>query len=349
MIRIKNLLPKVTIIIPVYNLENYLQDCLNSAINQSLREIEIICINDGSTDCSLQILRRYEKNDERVTVIDRPNGGVASARNEGLNIARGEFIRFLDGDDLLPPDACENLYKNAEKNKSDILICGYDYISKEGGCKSLFIFPNASYDLKNIHDRRMVYSNYLILGTQNQFFRHKTIGDIRFQPLLNGEDYVFYFEVMRHSGIFTTLRKSCYVYRHREDSLSHQKKEFTLNNFIRARESLIILLENVENKIDVEDIINKSILSWAIRDFVEIEKVRSYSKSEFKNLIQHWSLCYREKIIKRHKRDYLGEFIARAIFLINSVFLYILISKIILLFLKIRNIFREILLSKTAK
>ena len=92
---------KISVIIPVYNSEKYLNECINSIINQSLKEIEIICINDGSYDNSLNILNYYKKIDNRIIIINQKNKGVNSARNSGLKIAKGEFILFFDSDDQL--------------------------------------------------------------------------------------------------------------------------------------------------------------------------------------------------------------------------------------------------------
>ena len=139
--------PKVSIIIPIFNLENHLHQCLESAVNQTLADIEILCVNDGSRDRSLEIIKDFEERDRRIVVIDQPNGGVASARNAGLNAAKGEYVRFLDGDDSLPLEACANLYRFARQENSDVLICGYEYIPREGERISVFKFPNASYHL----------------------------------------------------------------------------------------------------------------------------------------------------------------------------------------------------------
>ena len=89
-------MPKVSVIIPVYNTEKYLRECLASVVNQTLKDIEIICINDGSTDNSLQILKKYAKHDNRIKIIDKENGGISTVRNKGLQTATGEYIGFVD-------------------------------------------------------------------------------------------------------------------------------------------------------------------------------------------------------------------------------------------------------------
>ncbi len=116
--------PKISVIVPVYNVEKYLEKCLDSIVNQTLRDIEIICINDGSTDASGAILEKFNKNDERIVVVNKRNGGLTSARNAGLEIAKGEFIGFVDSDDWVDLDFYEKLYNAAIETESDIATGG---------------------------------------------------------------------------------------------------------------------------------------------------------------------------------------------------------------------------------
>ena len=96
-------MPRVSVIIAVYNVENFLEECLNSVINQTFDDIEIICVNDGSTDSSAEILDRFAQKDSRIKIITQPNGGLSKARNAGLKIASGKFVYFLDSDDYIEP------------------------------------------------------------------------------------------------------------------------------------------------------------------------------------------------------------------------------------------------------
>ena len=116
-------IPKISIIIPIFNTEKYLKTCLNSVLNQTLKEIEIICINDGSTDNSLKIIEEYASKDKRIKFISQKNNGVSYARNKGLEIATGEFIGFVDSDDYASKNFFEKLYNSALKTNSDI-ACG---------------------------------------------------------------------------------------------------------------------------------------------------------------------------------------------------------------------------------
>lgn len=112
---------KVSIIIPVYNVEKYLKRCLDSIIRQTYKNLEIICVNDGSPDSSLEILRKYEKQDSRIKIVDKENGGVSSARNSGIRAMTGEYVIFVDADDWLEKDAVEKLYQIAKKETVDIV------------------------------------------------------------------------------------------------------------------------------------------------------------------------------------------------------------------------------------
>lgn len=105
--------PKVSVIIPVYNAEKYLRECLDSVVNQTLEEIEVICVDDGSTDGSLDILYEYEEKDSRVKVLKQKNQHAGVARNAGIDIAQGEYVHFLDSDDYLTLNAYEVLFQKA--------------------------------------------------------------------------------------------------------------------------------------------------------------------------------------------------------------------------------------------
>ena len=130
---------KISVIIPVYNKADYVQECLNTVREQTLKEIEIICVNDGSTDNSAEIIETNIKEDPRVVLINKENGGAASARNKGLENARGEFVIFMDPDDWYPEkDVLETLYNTAKKH--NVLICGgsFSEVSEERGLVTTF-------------------------------------------------------------------------------------------------------------------------------------------------------------------------------------------------------------------
>ncbi len=115
---------KVSVVIPVYNTEEYLDECLNSVENQTLKDIEIICVNDGSTGSVMDILKKHQKSDDRIKIIEQENSGVSAARNRGIIAARGDYIAFLDSDDYVASYAYEKAYKDAVNNNADVVQFG---------------------------------------------------------------------------------------------------------------------------------------------------------------------------------------------------------------------------------
>lgn len=152
---------KVSIIIPVYNSEKYAERCIRSAINQTLKEIEIIVVNDGSSDNTQHIAEQLVLEDDRVLIINKSNGGLSSARNAGLDIAQGEYIQHLDGDDWIESTACEESYKYASGNNIDIVICDC-YSDDDNG--------NIKYR-KDLKFEKNIYSNEKYLWC---FFQRKS-------------------------------------------------------------------------------------------------------------------------------------------------------------------------------
>ncbi len=120
--------PKISVIIPVYNVESYLRQCLDSVVNQTMREIEIICVNDGSTDSSGRILDEYAARDDRFVIINQENAGQSVARNKGIRLAKGEYIVFLDSDDWFDVTLCEKAYNRAKESNADIVSFGFDCV-----------------------------------------------------------------------------------------------------------------------------------------------------------------------------------------------------------------------------
>lgn len=120
---------KISVIVPVYNVEKYLDRCMESITNQTLKDIEIICVNDGSTDNSKSILEKYKNNDERITIIDKSNRGYGSACNTGLRLAKGEYISIIEPDDFINENMYSDLYNIAAKNNADIVKSAfYEYV-----------------------------------------------------------------------------------------------------------------------------------------------------------------------------------------------------------------------------
>lgn len=147
--------PKVSIVIPVYNVEKYLERCLESLISQTLQDIEIIVVNDGSTDKSLTIINNFIERDSRIKVIDKENTGVSHSRNIAINAAQGEYLAFVDSDDWIDNDMLEHMYKQAKEEDLDIVMCTYmrEFVthSKEKTFNSPEVEVYKKEDILNLH------------------------------------------------------------------------------------------------------------------------------------------------------------------------------------------------------
>jgi len=182
-------MPKISVIVPVYNTGKYLKRCIESIISQTFEDIEIICINDGSSDNSLDILNNFALKDNRIRVISRENRGIAFTRNEGLDNSNGEYISFIDSDDFVPSDFLEKLYNQAVKNDADIAVCGITRINAKGKTLTLLKF-NGEQTAINFKDKLILCdipdNGYL----WNKIYRRKNL-TVRFENGRVFEDILF--------------------------------------------------------------------------------------------------------------------------------------------------------------
>ena len=205
---------KISVIIPIYNSEKYLSSCLNSVISQTLKNFEIICIEDGSKDKSLSILKEYQKHENRLRIILQKNQGSGIARNKGINISKGKFISFLDSDDLYPNNSTlELLYNKAIKTKS--LICGgglneFEYINntiKFLNIREEFIFNEET--IINYNDYQFDYGYYRFLYNK----RFLKSNNIYFSNYSRYQDPPFLIKAMSAAKYFYALKQITYYYR----------------------------------------------------------------------------------------------------------------------------------------
>lgn len=212
---------KVSVIVPVYNLENYVEKCLDSLVNQTLEDIEIIVINDGSQDNSQRIIEKYEKEyPHKVRYYIKENGGQGVARNLGLQVAKGEYISFVDGDDYLMPDALENMYQLSEEKGADICICDYKEIYEDG---------TENY-VKEVEDgglKEMKKSYIMAMpGFCNKLFRRAFLEKIKFRflPIRAYEDFASYAPVGLKAENIAYYSEPAYCYVIRSGSTMQPKK-----------------------------------------------------------------------------------------------------------------------------
>lgn len=205
-------LPVISVIIPVYNAEKYLTTCLDSVIEQSFSKLEIILVDDGSSDLSGTICDDYAKRDHRIQVVHKSNGGPSSARNAGLDVATGDWVTFIDSDDYAEADLCEYLLCLAQKHNADLVQCGAfweDAINTKHILKpakdTVFAAGANGFDA----DAWFHFGN----GNWGKLYRRSMISDIRFDPAYSiGEDLYFNFHALARAGCVVLGSEAKYHY-----------------------------------------------------------------------------------------------------------------------------------------
>ena len=230
---------KISVVVPIYNVENYLEKCLDCLLNQTLKDIRIICVNDGATDNSPEILKKYAEKDSRIEVVEKKNGGLSSARNAGLEKVKTEFVMFCDSDDYFSPKMCEKLLASIEKEKTDIAACGTEivYLAHDEMRESDRKYYRLEFHGKNyIDDEIMLKTD---VSVWNKVFRTKTIkeNNIEFPEGLNNEDFYFFNAYMSVSSTISFVNQKLYNYVRRENSImsaNFQKDTLSLDHLLVA-------------------------------------------------------------------------------------------------------------------
>lgn len=227
----------VSVIIPVYNAQNYLKKCLNSIFNQSYKKIEVICINDGSSDGSLDILDEYIKiYEEKMIVKTIENSGQANARNIGINIAKGEFVMFVDSDDYIDEFMIENLVRKQSENNADMVVCNIERIFDGDFKKSVKKF---NYDtVLNINELTTVVEHpeiicFLTVAPYAKLIKRNFINDngISFIKGYIYEDLVFTQNILSHNPSIEMCEENYYKYIVRQNTTMTSKKSNVVDMF----------------------------------------------------------------------------------------------------------------------
>ena len=210
--------PKVTVIIPVYNAEKYLEECLDSVVSQDLNEIEILCIDDGSTDSSGKILDEYKTKDYRLSAIHKKNEGVAKTRNIGIRIAQGKYVIFMDPDDYYPSsDILKTLCTTAEENGVKITGTEFSHITPEGVVEYGDIYNNELLYGYNFKKEGLVsFKDYQFDYGFHRFLFLKSFlldNNIFFPELIRFQDPPFLVDALAQAGVFYAIKKIGYRYR----------------------------------------------------------------------------------------------------------------------------------------
>lgn len=228
---------KISVIIPCYNMKNYVRECLNSVLAQTLQEIEIICIDDGSEDGTYDILKEYENKADNVNVRRQENQGSGIARNLGISVAKGEYIAFMDADDFYPArDTLEKMYYTAKREQAE--ICGgsgcvfRDGVYTYTGFRRAFTFSKDGWIGKEDYPNGYGYWRFIY---QNDFIQKN---HICFPGYMRGQDLLFFLKAIACAGRLYCMREVTYVYRKGHKHVSFAKQN-AIDSVKVLRDSLI--------------------------------------------------------------------------------------------------------------
>lgn len=226
---------KVSVIVPVYNTENYIEKCLISLANQTLDDIEIIVVNDGSTDNSEEVIKKFiEEFTDKIKYYKKENGGLSDARNFGLNYASGEYIGFVDSDDYIDLSMYEKMYDLAKKENSDIVECDF-----------IWVYPDKTKIDTGIeyNQKEDFFTNSRVMAC-NKIIKKEVIKDIKFPKGLRYEDVEFFYKILPNVNKISVLKEHLYYYIQREASISNLQNERTAEIFTILNNILEFYKEN---------------------------------------------------------------------------------------------------------
>ena len=231
----------ISVIVPIYNVEKYLPKCIDSIINQTYKNIEIILIDDGSTDSCGLICDKYKKIDNRIVVIHSDNNGLSSARNKGLDIAKGNYISFVDSDDYLETDMFLKLKNNMERNNSEISICNVYYVKDDNREIVNKISSNKEYVFDNKEKFKCIQNEFgsIIVYAWNKLYKRNIFDNIRYPEGRIYEDSYILCDILDKANKISFTLKPLYNYVYRENSIVNS---FSINHFDK--------IESFNKKID---------------------------------------------------------------------------------------------------
>lgn len=224
----KQVKPFLSIIVPVYNVEHFLGRCLDSLSKQTMQEIEVLMVNDGSTDGSREIAAAYALRDNRFRLIDQDNQGLSGARNKGLGAASGEYVAFVDSDDWVAPDMFAVMYAEAERSQADICACDYALAYEDRSEPDMLKLDRTRIEIEEYGLDRLWNSKKYAVVVWNKIYRRSIIAAHRlnFESNRNvfSEDVLFNLFFLRHAKVFASVPDTFYYYFQRPNSLTSTRK-----------------------------------------------------------------------------------------------------------------------------
>jgi len=238
--------PKISVVIPVYNVEPFVGKCLSTLVHQTFQDFEIIAVNDGSKDGSLAILREFERNYVNMVVIDQPNAGMSMARNRGMEAARGEYLCFVDSDDYVSPYFLEELYRAVSENGADIACCYYYYHFVRSDVLYKYPFRCHGVFSRDVAMNKLLHDTQIQSLVWNKIYKRSLFTDygITF-PTMAFEDLATANKLFSHANKVVVVDKALYYYNQQSTSTLATINADKINDFIRATAMVRATLESV--------------------------------------------------------------------------------------------------------
>lgn len=276
---------KISIIVPIYNVEIYLEKCINSILNQTLSDFELIMVNDGSTDRSGEICNKYEMMDSRIKIIHKKNGGLSSARNAGLDVARGEYIGFVDSDDYIDKQMYEKMIEKSIKSDSDIVICDMKY-NLNGKDISQTQFED--FGIIDRNEALIQYFNHRSFKShaQNKIYKKELFNNIRFPEGKLFEDVAVFYKLLYKSKRISFINEKLYIYN--QGNINSITKKCINNKHFDLIDNALQVVQFFMKCKESQELFNASSEMYfiSVKTFLEMlySSKRSMSKMKFKNM-----------------------------------------------------------------
>lgn len=285
---------KITVIVPVYNVENYLNKCLDSIITQTYKNIEIIVVNDGSTDNSGEICQEYAQKDNRIVYIEQGNAGLSAARNTGLDNMSGDCVTFVDSDDWIEQDYLETLYKKIVEYQADIAVGNYYSFNESEGMFYFHILGDSYYEkvydnvsiFENLYDSQEMKS-FALISAWGKLYKAGLFEQLRFDIGKLGEDGYLNQKIYLLAEKIVYIHKGIYSYRIRNNSLSRTWKEKWMHALVDAMSERITLLANLGYPLEKHLAIYRQMLEGSLSNgkVSGLEETPTYKELETKKYL----------------------------------------------------------------
>ena len=274
----------ISIIIPVYKVEKYLEKCIQSVINQTYENLQIILVDDGSPDNCGKICDEYAQKDHRIEVIHKSNGGLSDARNKGLEIAKGEYIGFVDSDDYIEADMYEVLYNLLKQYNADVSICNFYTVSQ--GKISIKNADNGINEYNRIEIlKEVLLDNNIQSYAWNKLYKKELFDEIKYPIGKKYEDIGTTFYLLEKCNKVVVTGKSEYYYINRQDSIVNNVTESTITDYIELiMQRYDYIEENIKELSSYNKDYLKRILKTAEKDIKSLNEVGDYTKKKYEEL-----------------------------------------------------------------